>query len=520
MASSRLRSRIKISSGRCRTRSRCPSGLFWRNSTGSNWKARSYPNAPYRPRCGSSQPNAAAISRSALNTVGRRLRSSSVKGWSVSWMTTLTSVGGSAVTGWPVLVRAAQMTGRTTRPRSFRARAVTRRPVAMISAHGSAYAMCQRLYRPGYSIPELSTPPRRSSTSVAIRPSSAGSNGVAVRVTRTPPRVSSSVRWESTMAPRVRAQEATGKSKRPPGPGRSLRFLSAMQRAAYWRRHHCRRAAVRVTGLSVADRLAPCHRGRPWGWLGRGLLDLGLLGLGLGRARRGELGHPPGGGRAGDELRRVAQPALRPGDVGRGGAVAGEEADRERPDRGVAEQAAVEGGHEDHVPRPGARGQRDRVGERYDREPGHVLVAADRVEVTGADLADRVEQLPRARATVRGHPADQVVQRVEQVAGHGGARLGQLARLHDRAEQDDVPDRDVRVPGQHRVDAEGALAFCHHVDGYVRVPVHPLQLDGHPVAERLDRQVALGLLVGNWVPCGVQALVGELADEHARLGGA
>ena len=117
-------------------------------------------------------------------------------------MTTLVSSLVPVGAAWPTLVRAAAMTGRTTRPRSFRARAVTRLPVAMISAHGSAYAMCQRLYRPGYSIPELSTPPRRSSTSVAIRPSSAGSNGVAVRVTRTPPRVSSSVRWESTVAPR------------------------------------------------------------------------------------------------------------------------------------------------------------------------------------------------------------------------------------------------------------------------------------------------------------------------------
>src|SRR5438477_573092 len=43
--------------------------------------------------------------------------------------------------------------------------------------------MTQRLYRPGYSMPELITPPRRSSASAAIRPSSAGSNGSAVRVT-------------------------------------------------------------------------------------------------------------------------------------------------------------------------------------------------------------------------------------------------------------------------------------------------------------------------------------------------
>ena len=38
-------------------------------------------------------------------------------------------------------------------------------------------------------------------------------------------------------------------------------------------------------------------------------------------------------------------------------------------------------------------------------------------EVLGADLADRVEQLPRSRAAVRGHPADQVVQRCQRVTG-------------------------------------------------------------------------------------------------------
>ena len=63
--------------------------------------------------------------------------------------------------------------------------------------------MCQRLYRPGYSMPELITPPRRSSARAAIRPSSAGSNGVAVRVTRTPSRVVMSVRWVSTGGPSV-----------------------------------------------------------------------------------------------------------------------------------------------------------------------------------------------------------------------------------------------------------------------------------------------------------------------------
>ena len=47
--------------------------------------------------------------------------------------------------------------------------------------------MCQRVYRPGYSMPELSTPPRRRSTSPAILVSSAGSKTLAVRVIVTPP---------------------------------------------------------------------------------------------------------------------------------------------------------------------------------------------------------------------------------------------------------------------------------------------------------------------------------------------
>src|ERR1700680_2933952 len=53
--------------------------------------------------------------------------------------------------------------------------------------------MCQRLYRPGYSMPELSTPPRRSSTCTQISSRAEGLNGSAVRVTRTPPAVTKSV---------------------------------------------------------------------------------------------------------------------------------------------------------------------------------------------------------------------------------------------------------------------------------------------------------------------------------------
>ena len=89
--------------------------------------------------------------------------------------------------------RAEPSTGSRTAPRSFSARAEIVRPRATISAHGSTYATCQRLYRPGYSIPELSTPPRRRST-CRVRPSSTtGSNGAATRLTRTPPAVTKQV---------------------------------------------------------------------------------------------------------------------------------------------------------------------------------------------------------------------------------------------------------------------------------------------------------------------------------------
>ena len=170
------------------------------------------------------------ISRSAVNTVGLRLRSSSVNSRSSSGTTTLSSPSGRIRV--PARRRAARSTGRSTWPRSFSARTVTRLPAATISAHGSAYAMCHRLYRPGYSMPELITPPRRSSARAAIRPSSAGSNGAAVRMTRTPSRVVISVRWASTWAPRVSGPGGGRTTKKRP-PFRGGRFCkNANQHAA------------------------------------------------------------------------------------------------------------------------------------------------------------------------------------------------------------------------------------------------------------------------------------------------
>ena len=89
-------------------------------------------------------------------------------------------------------------------------------------------------------MPELITPPRRSSASAAIRPSSAGSNGAAVRVIRTPSLV---VMFQTIGRPRwplgfqARDDGRTSKSDRR-FPGRSLLSLSAIRQAAYWRRHH------------------------------------------------------------------------------------------------------------------------------------------------------------------------------------------------------------------------------------------------------------------------------------------
>ena len=68
--------------------------------------------------------------------------------------------------------------------------------------------------------------------------------------------------------------------------------------------------------------------------------------------------------------------------------------------RAVTEQAAVEGVDEDHVPRPGAGGQCDRVGQRDDREPGPTAITADLGEVAGADLAHRLDQRLGPRAPV------------------------------------------------------------------------------------------------------------------------
>ena len=76
------------------------------------------------------------ISRTAENTVGRLLRSSSATSPAGSGIVTLTSSGPAAAVGWPARASAAPSTGSSTAPRRFSARAVTTRPRATISAHG------------------------------------------------------------------------------------------------------------------------------------------------------------------------------------------------------------------------------------------------------------------------------------------------------------------------------------------------------------------------------------------------
>src|SRR6185312_14120963 len=83
-----------------------------------------------------------------------------------------------------------------------------------------------------------------------------------------------------------------------------------------------------------------------------------------------------------------------------------------------------------HVPRQRAGGQRDRVGERHDRQPRQAAVAADLLEVAGAYLAHRVDQRLGPGAPVRRHAADQVVQRGQRGARHGASGLAELAGLY------------------------------------------------------------------------------------------
>src|SRR6516162_6377212 len=102
--------------------------------------------------------------------------------------------------------------------------------------------MSQRLYRPGYSMPELSTPPRRLSTAVAMRDSSAGSNSSAVRVIVTPPGVASVLLLSvvvSTVGPlNSRPGDQAGDTKS----DRLFRAVASDMAGgtAYRRRHHWR----------------------------------------------------------------------------------------------------------------------------------------------------------------------------------------------------------------------------------------------------------------------------------------
>src|SRR5215468_8021869 len=108
--------------------------------------------------------------------------------------------------------------------------------------------MCQRLYRPGYSMPELSTPPRRRSTAAAMRDSSAGSNGAAARVIVTPPAVASVLLLGvvvSTVGPlNSRPGDRRRHEKRPPFSRAVASDMAGV--TAYRRRHHWRSEKDRI----------------------------------------------------------------------------------------------------------------------------------------------------------------------------------------------------------------------------------------------------------------------------------
>jgi len=109
-------------------------------------------------------------------------------------MNTSTVPGWVPATGWPARRSASPSTGSSISPRAFSARTAIRRPRATTSTHGFRYAIAHRLYRPGYSMPELSTPPRRPSICWIRVYGADRSNASAVRVTWMPPAVSNSVR--------------------------------------------------------------------------------------------------------------------------------------------------------------------------------------------------------------------------------------------------------------------------------------------------------------------------------------
>src|ERR1700722_19732952 len=101
--------------------------------------------------------------------------------------------------------------------------------------------MCQRLYRPGYSMPELSTPPGTASTCRVRSSSTAGSNGAAVQLTVTPAGGWYVVSPNSVViSPHGSGAGLTARKKRPPGTGRSPSGAAGARESgtAYWRGHH------------------------------------------------------------------------------------------------------------------------------------------------------------------------------------------------------------------------------------------------------------------------------------------
>ena len=192
-----------------------------------------------------------------------------------------------------------------------------------------------------------------------------------------------------------------------------------------------------------------------------------------------QLRHPPRCGRLGHELRRVIDRRLA---VDR---TAVQEVAYLPLNVGVAEQAAVQRRDHDHARRELAGRQRETVRQRDDRQPPErVLVGlpAGLLGVCGAAPVDRADQFLGPGCAKRREAADKPDDRLQRVTRYRPAPVAvvrgvtDLARRDDRAEQDDRADRLAGVPGQHRVDAERALALPHQVHRPAGLGVQVLHL--------------------------------------------
>mmetsp|Transcript_22662 Transcript_22662/g.68212 ORF Transcript_22662/g.68212 Transcript_22662/m.68212 type:complete len:295 (+) Transcript_22662:1478-2362(+) len=164
--------------------------------TCSNWKARSYENAPYSPQIASeSSKNAAMMARTIEKIEGCRLRCSSGKRSADTLVlppndTSSAAVHSSRVSTASTPARAARIAGTNTLPRAFRAATANRDALAVTTTGGLMKPRSHMVYLPGYSYDEVMSNPRcvsRASTRAST--AACPSTGTCVRVTVTPPGV-------------------------------------------------------------------------------------------------------------------------------------------------------------------------------------------------------------------------------------------------------------------------------------------------------------------------------------------